>query len=72
MNSSMTEFKKIFIKYPDVIIEKIYYYYYTPLSYKIQKNIINYKFYKNIKENTKYHSMYSYVNYIPITYYFEY
>jgi hypothetical protein len=68
MNISILELKNIFIKIPDIIIEKIYYYQYTYLDNKIQRDIINYKFYdKNIIMD---YSIYSYVHYIPIKYIF--
>ena len=66
MNKSLIELKNIFEKYPEYIIEKIYYYYLTPLDYKIQKDIINYN-----NNNIVYdYSIYSYVNYIQIKYIF--
>ena len=67
MNICLSELNIIFYKYPNNIIEKIYYYYYKKLDNNIQKNIINYKFNKNIIEN---YSINSYVNYIPIKYLF--
>ena len=67
MTVSLSELNKILEKLPNTLIQKIYYYYYTPLDYKIQKNIINYKFNKNLVND---YSIYSYVNYIPIKYIF--
>ena len=67
MKICLSELNTIFNKYPNSIIEKIYYYYYSPLDYKIQKNIINYKFNNDI---INYYSINSYVNYIPIKYIF--
>jgi len=64
MNISLIELKIILNKYPEQIIEKIYYYSLSTLDYKIQKNIINYN--KNVLE----YSIYSYVNYISIKYNF--
>lgn len=64
MNISLNELKIILNKYPEQIIEKIYYYSFSTLDYKIQRNIINYS--KNELE----YSIYSYVNYISITYKF--
>ena len=67
MNNSLLELKSIFKKYPDSIIEKIYYYYLTPLNYKIQRQIINYNYNNNVIYD---YSIYSYVNYIEIKYVF--
>lgn len=67
MNINIIELNNILKKYPDHIIEKIYYYYFTPLDYKIQKNIINYSYNNKYKND---YSIYSYVNYIPILYKF--
>jgi hypothetical protein len=67
-NISLTELTKIFIKYPEYIITKIYYYYLKPLDYIIQQNIINFNF---NKKNLLEYSIYSYVNYIPIKYKFN-
>ena len=64
MNISLIELKTILNKYPEQIIEKIYYYSLSTLDYKIQRNIINYN--KNVLE----YSIYSYVNYISIKYNF--
>ena len=67
MNICLSELNTIFHKYPNSIIEKIYYYYYTILDYKIQKNIINYKINNDIIKD---YSINSYVNYVPIKYIF--
>ena len=68
MNISFTELKTIMNKYPQEIIEKIYYYSLYTLDYKIQRNIINYN--KNYNKNVLEYSIYSYVNYISIKYKF--
>ena len=68
MNLTISEINSIFKKFPNVIIEKIYYYYLTPLNNIIQKDIIRYNKNKNININD--YSIYSYINYIPITYRF--